>query len=339
MDTLLRVVLVIVGLIGLFVYFRSVVRVTLLNRRERDALSRAACFLAVSSIQRFTADRRDYVDIQRSQAWILPLFILLSIVSWFLLVQISFGFILWGLKAEASLPYALSASGSALSTLGFKTPPTLLGEFLAIFEAAIGLVIVVLLFSFAPGYLAAVRTRERKVGWLYARTGHNPTCASLVTALEQADKVADTAVWEDWEAWFRGILETHSISPILAYAPSIYRGTNWVGAAAAVLDSASLVIATLDLRQVNAAHICRHTGIAALNLISNELPVILPKAKSEQGGQAAIDFDKLYETLAASGLPVDSDKEKCRQAFASLRAEYEPSLLRISASTRMPIHR
>lgn len=338
MDIFLRILLVIVGIVGLVVYFRSVVRVTLLNRRERDMLAHTACALAVGAIQRLSANKQDYVDIQRSQAWILPVFILLSIVGWFLLVLVSFGFILWGLGAEPNLPYALSASGSALSTLGFKTPQTLLGEYLAVTEGAIGLVIVVLLFSFVPGYISAVQARERKVGWLYARTGHNPTCASLIDALAQGNNLVEADVWEDWEAWFRGIYETHSISPVLAYAPSIYRGTNWVGAAAAVLDSASLLIASCETKQINAARICRHTGIAALNLVSNELRVVGPKAKRMQGKPVAIDFDKLYAALEASGVTMSGDKEKSRQAFAALRAEYEPSLLHLSASTRMPIH-
>lgn len=336
MDIVVRLLALAIGIIGLFAYFRSVVRVVLLNWRERDPLSRFVCQFSIAAVQRYSASRTDYVDIQRSQAWILPIFVLLSVVSWFLLVQLSFGFILWGLKAEASFPLALSASGSALSTLGFKTPPTLLGEFLAVFEGAIGLVIVVLLFSFVPGYLTAIQARERGVGWIYARTGHNPTSTTMLSTLENSGKMNDAGVWENWETWFRGIYETHAIAPILSYAPSIYRNTNWVGAAAAILDSASLLIATLDPKQVNAAHICRHTGVATVKLLANELRINVPaKPLPEVSGL----FDELYDKLVASGLPVSPDREKCRQAFETLKAEYEPSLLHIAAATRMPIHR
>lgn len=335
MDIVLRIIAVALGVVGLFVYFRSVVRVVLLNWRERDALSRCVCQFSIAIVQRLNAAKTDYADIQRSQAWILPIFVLLSVVSWFLLVQISFALILWGLKTEATFALALSASGSALSTLGFKTPPTLLGEFLAVFEGAIGLVVVVLLFSFVPGYLTAIQARERGVGWLYARTGHNPTCTTVLGALENSGKTNDPAVWETWESWFRGIYETHAVAPILSYAPSIYRNTNWVGGAAAILDSASLLIATLDPKQVNAAHICRHAGVATVKLLANELRINVPaKSQSEVPGL----FDQLYDKLASGGLPVSPDREKCRQAFAALKAEYEPSLLHISAATRMPIH-
>lgn len=339
MDRFFHFAAIVIGLAGLFVYFRSVIRVMLLNWRERDIISRSVCFLAVDVVQRFAGNKNEYARNQRVLAWILPIFIILSVVCWFLLVQIAFTFILWGVGAEPSWPNAFTASGSALSTLGFKTPPTLHGELLAIFEGAMGLAIVVLLFSFVPGYLAAIQARERKVGWLYARTGRHPTCVTLFDALELADRIEDTSIWEDWEQWFRGIYETHATAPILSHVPSIYRGTNWVGASAAVLDAASLLMSTLDAKHTRAAAMCRHTGVATLTLVSGELrgaPPVLRSTSSLDPRMAAA-FDHLYDRLAASNLPVDRDKDKCREAFVSLRAEYEPHLIHVSKATLMPI--
>ena len=88
--------------------------------------------------------------------------------------------------------------------------------------------------------------RERKVGWLYARTGRHPNCLSLLEALKASGRLNDPGVWHDWEHWFRGVLETHSIAPILTYVPSVYSGTTWVSASAAVLDTTSLLLATLE---------------------------------------------------------------------------------------------
>jgi hypothetical protein len=47
---------------------------------------------------------------------------------------------------------AVMASGSALSTLGFLTPPGIPGQLLAILEGAMGIGIVVFYFTFIPGY-------------------------------------------------------------------------------------------------------------------------------------------------------------------------------------------
>ncbi|WP_018185476.1 hypothetical protein [Kaistia granuli] len=340
MDSTIRIAAVLIGIAAIILYFRSIVRVVLLNRRERDFVERWARAGAVS-ITHALADKSDYARSQRVQAWVLPLFIFFAVAIWFLLVQVGFMFILWGLKAESSWAYAFTASGSALSTLGFKTPPSLIGEFLAIFEAAIGLAVVILLFTFVPGYQAAIQIRERKVGWLYARTGRRPTSSSLLESLQRSGQIEHhSAVWEDWETWFRGVLETHSISPILAYVPAVYRGTSWVGAAAAVLDATSLLVACLDPKHTESARICRQTGVNALKLIAIELN---PNTPADVWTDNTVDpkliesFDQLYAKLGEIGLPTLPDREACRASFITLRAEFETSVRLLAKSTLMPV--
>jgi hypothetical protein len=330
----------VIGIVGLFIYFRSIVRVMLLNRRERDLVEVWARFWAVTIVHGLAGRGREYRHVQRMQAWSLPLFIFFAVTTWFLLVLLSFTCILWALRTEPSWARALSSSGSALSTLGFLTPSTLLGEYLAIFEAAIGLAIVILLFTFVPGYLAAVQARERRVGWLYARTGRHPNCLSLLEALKTSGRLNNPGVWEDWEIWFRGVLETHSISPILAYVPSVYSGTTWVSASAAVLDTTSLLLATLDNRQTDAARICRETGVTLVRLIAKELHrhrAIEDRASSHLDAQAIKIFDQLYDKLHEFELPIKTHKEECRERFVTLRSEYESDLRHIARSTLMPI--
>lgn len=340
MEIALRVGAIVLGILGVAFYYRSIVRVMLLNRRERDPVERFARFVAVGITHLLAGESHNYERVQRYQAWVLPLFIFVAVAIWFLLVQFAFSFILWALTLEANWPKAFSASGSALSTLGFMTPPTLAGEFLAIYEAAIGLAIVVLLFTFVPGYQAAIQARERKVGWIYARTGQHPSCTTLLEALKHAKRLDDTTVWEDWESWFRGILETHSISPILAYVPSVYHGTTWVGASAAVLDTTSLLIATLDPKDTIAARICRDTGITALRLIATELHRPLPDDAWERkhvDPRFIRGFDQIYDRLAEVGMSVRPDRQACCEMFITLRAEYEASMRHISRATLMPI--
>lgn len=340
MDSTIRILAIIVGIAAICLYFRSIVRVVLINRRERDFVERWARFGAVSIVHGL-ATKKDYTRTQRIQAWVLPLFIFFAVACWFLLVQLGFMLILWGLRAESSWAYAFTASGSALSTLGFKTPPSLIGEFLAIFEAAIGLAVVILLFTFVPGYQAAIQIRERKVGWLYARTGRRPTSSSLLESLQRSGQIEHhSAVWEDWEVWFRGVLETHSISPILAYVPAVYRGTSWVGAAAAVLDATSLLVACLAPKHTEAARICRETGVNALKLIAIELNPTIPAdvwADTTVDPKLIARFDHLYDKLGEIGLPTEQNREACRQTFITLRAEYETSVRLLANSTLMPI--
>ena len=341
MDLLIHVLAVLVGLFALFLYFRSIVRVVLINRRERDWVEQSARFGAVWIVHSLAGKAGDYARTQRVHAWVLPIFIFFCVVMWFLLVQFAFMLILWGLRLEPGWASAFTASGSALSTLGFKTPPTIAGEFLAIFEAAIGLAVVILMFTFVPGYQAAIQVRERKVGWLYTRTGRRPTTSSLLESLQRSGQIEHhSAVWEDWEQWFRGVLETHSIAPILAYVPAVYRGTSWVGAAAAVLDAAALLTACLDDKNTESARICHEIGTAALKSIAIELN---PKASLDALTDKDVDpqlvakFDHLYDRLVAIGLPTKPDREACCKAFIALRADFEASVRLLAKATLMPI--
>lgn len=340
METWLRIAAVVIGALGVIAYYRSIVRVMFLNRRERDIVELCARFVAVSVLHGLAGDGHNHGRVRRMQAWTLPLFIFLAVTTWFLLVQLSFSLIILGLNVKPEWPHAFATSGSALSTLGFSTPPSLLGEYLAVFEAAIGLAIIVLLFTFVPGYQTAIQVRERKIGWLDARTGEHPTCLSLLEWLKVSARFNDSSVWEDWEAWFRGILETHSLSPILAYVPSVYGGTNWVAASAAVLDTISLLLASTDSKNTQAERICRETGVRALRLIATELHGDVPL---EAPGSDRADmhltggFDQFYEKLVETNFPITASKESCRDAFTALRAEYEPSVRLISKSTLMPI--
>ncbi|CAH1668824.1 MULTISPECIES: hypothetical protein [unclassified Chelatococcus] len=340
MDFSLRMLAVVGGVILLLVYFRSIVVVTLLNSRSKDVIERVARTIAVTIVHGAIGKKTEHYRIQQSQAWIMPLFILICVIIWFLLVQLAFTGILWGLQIEPDIWRALSASGSALSTLGFLTPSSLAGEYLAVFQAAIGLAIVMLLFTFVPGYQAAVQTRERKVSWLYTRTNEAPTAELFFRWLQGSNgqgRFLDG--WEEWEEWFRGVRETHLQSPIVAYVPSIYKGKSWVVAASTVLDMTSLVIACLQRGAPDSARMCRLLGVNTLQLVALELDGRAPIVDQEmpEASKAKVaEFDTVYDAMAKAGLPVAEDKAACLREYLAMRAEYAPYLKQIANATLTP---
>ncbi|HEY6631804.1 MAG TPA: hypothetical protein VIZ90_10155 [Rhizobiaceae bacterium] len=339
MDTIVRTIAVIIGVLGVIVYFRSIVRTMLLNWPESDVIERTVRRVAVNVVHAL-AGNREYREVQRIQAWILPIFIFLIVASWFLLVQFSFSLIIWGPGIEAGWPRAFSSSGSALSTLGYLTPSSLVGEYLAVYEAAIGLAIVILIFTFVPGYQAAIQIRERKVGWVFARTGMHPNCVSMLEALAKAGPVNERATWEDLEAWFRGIYETHLTAPIIAYVPSVYRNTSWLGTSAAVLDTASLILSTLDVKDTDAVRLCREAGVTTLRSIAEDVGEDRWTASSpftSNNDRLIAGFDALCDKLAGLGLPLKSDRKECCDRLVALRSDYEATVHRIKASTLMPV--
>ncbi|MDM7901824.1 hypothetical protein QMA86_15585, partial [Brucella melitensis] len=152
--------------------------------------------------------------------------------------------------------------------------------------------------------------------------------------------INDTGIWEDWEDWFRGIYETHTTAPILTFVPSIYHGANWLRTSASILDTASLLMSVLDEKKTYAAHMCRDIGARTIQLLAKELHITAPslgRAIPHSPDLPANTFDLVYNQLVANGVPVNPDKEKCRETFTQLRAEYAADLNQISRITSMPL--
>src|SRR5215469_12065251 len=264
MNLSLRIGAALIGLLLVFAFFRSVFQVALINRQRGDRLSRCVGWLVYSALARRALKRRSYADIQDVLGWVLPLYILLLIVVWFGIVQAGFSLLIWSSQAEHSLLQAAIASGSALSTLGFLTPPNIAGQLLAILEGAMGLGVVVFYFTFIPGYQTTIQMRQVKVAWLYARAGPGLTNFTLVEWFLLSGANDWNGLWEDWESWFRNLAETHALTPILAFVPTVHRGQTWLTAAAVVLDSVSLYLSAFEARAMSSATVCHRTGVDAL---------------------------------------------------------------------------
>jgi hypothetical protein len=223
--------------------------------------------------------------------------------------------------------------------LGFLTPPDLSGQLLAIPEGAFGLGIVVFFFTFIPGYQSTVQTRELRVAWLYARAGPTPTVLRLMEWLHRSSGTYDaTAVWEDWEEWFRLLIETHTLDPVLAVVPSVHREQSWLVAAAIVLDTASFWISSLDTKDHASATLCYSTGVNALKSIALEYG----KPNRPAAGQPVeplnqADYEALCHRLESAGAPVKVDTHSALRCFAALRRDYEQPLSQLATSLLIPI--
>ncbi len=236
MDLSLRAGAALIGLLVIVAFFRSVLQVAVVNRQRGDWLARRVGWLVYTTLARRALKRQSYADVQDVLAWVLPLYILLLIVVWFGLVQAGFSLLIWSPQAEHSFLQALIASGSALSTLGFLTPPGIAGQLLAILEGAMGLGIIVFYFTFILGYQTTIQLRQVKVAWLYARAGPGLTNFTLVEWFLLSGASDWSELWEDWESWFRNLAETHALAPILAFVPTVHRGQTWLAAAAVALE-------------------------------------------------------------------------------------------------------
>jgi len=258
---------------------------------------------------------------------------------WFGIVQAGFSLLIWSSQAERSLLQAVIASGSALSTLGFLTPPDIAGQLLAVLEGAMGLGVVVFYFTFIPGYQTTIQLRQIKVAWLYARSGPGLTNFTLVEWFLVSGANDWNGLWEDWESWFRNLAETHALAPILAFVPTVHRGQTWLAAAAVALDAVSFYLSALEERAMSSASVCHRTGVNALRLIAAEL-ADRRGAPTPIGGRglARSDFDTVCDRLAMLGAEIRAERDVCWRRFTELRGEYEAFLPNLAGSLLVPVH-
>jgi hypothetical protein len=339
-DWSLRPIAFVIGLFGLIMFFRSILRVAVLHIRKRDWIAINTAKAARAPILYFARKRRDYGDVQNIMVWAFPSFILCLIAVYFLWVQVSFTLLIWAVEPEKNWLKAFIASGSALSTLGFATPTSTVGQLFAIWEGAFGLGIIVFMFTFIPSYRAAIQAREDLVEWLFTRVGARPTVFSLIVWCQEADQWEDfPAIMDRGESWFRALLATHLLTPALAFVPEEHQGRTWVGAAVCMLDAGSFVLSSLNVKALISARTCRETGVDALRQIAGELRPFTNVVRVTNGGdnEFAAAYDAAYENLRVAGMPMKPNRDECRVAFVSLRSTYVASVREIAAATLMPI--
>jgi hypothetical protein len=324
-----------VGAFCIATLFASMFNIGLLNRRRRDPIARVIRHTVILTF--ITALRgRTYDRVQDGLAWVLPIFVMCLIGTWFALVQIGFTLIIFAAGSESGWLSAFIASGSALSTLGFLTPTGTIGHLLAIPEGAVGLGIIVFLFTFLPGYQTAIQLREEKVAWLYARTGPNGGGRALLEWIWRAHSdEALVDIWSDWESFFRQLVETHALNPLLVLVPTVYSRQAWIVAALSVLDAAALTISSLDTRSTAAARICLEAGASALHEVGLGLPVIGHRPNGSIPADRTI-YDLDWAAVVSAGAPVKADREAAWEDFQELRNKYATGVILIARATLVP---
>ena len=335
-----HVLISILGLCLLFMILRSMIRIALMNHDYGDYFVKVTGRAVYAAIALRLRHNRDTRAVHRVLLWFFPAYFLSLIIVYFVGAMTAFVFLYWGTGSVSTWHQAFLASGSALNTLGFATPATIVGQWLAIPEGALGLGIVVYLFTFIPGYQAVIRAREDKTSWLYVRLGNHPTGLLLLewcvrTGVEASMK----DIWEAWEDWFRMLGDTHSVLPMLSVSPSVQSGQSWVLAAAAVLDAAAVAASSIESKDGEAARICVRTGTRALLAIADAFG--RPNPASTQRKTVSITreaYEAARVRLCSAGLPLKSaDQEKQWREFLSLREEYGDALFFVARQTFAPL--
>lgn len=317
---------------------RSAVWTVVVPRGEQVALTRLL-FFAVRRPFKWAARRARTVSRREAiRARYGPTTLILLPITWVLLVMVGFVPIFWALGGD---PFGedVVLSGSSVTTLGFSRPnegPVLAA---AVVEAVIGLGLVALLISFLPTIYGHFSRREQLVAKLSSRAGTPPTPSTLFTRhhrLARLEQVDD--LWPAWEDWFIELEESHTSYPALVHFRSIDDHRSWLTAAGALLDAAALRASTIDLPRQPSAELCIRAGYLTLRAVADYFG--LPHHRSPQPTDPIsihrAEFDGIYKSLRAAGVPVRADRDQCWRDFAGWRVNYDRVLLELCAVVQPP---
>ena len=242
-ETVVDVVLVVIGAALVLAVVDSAVRTFVLPRGVVSALTRAVFQASRAVFRLATTPMRTYEARDRAMALYAPLTLFALVLVWVGLVLVGFACIFRALVFD-SWAFAFEMSGSSFFTLGFVRPPDGAGGWgygLAFVEAAMGLALFALLIAYLPTIYGAFSKRELAVARLAARAGTPPSAVEMLIRFHTIGASSTLPeLWDEWESWFAELGETHTTFAMLAFFRSPNPHRSWVTSAGAVLDAAAL---------------------------------------------------------------------------------------------------
>jgi hypothetical protein len=264
--------------------------------------------------------------------WFLGLFApfvaILLFGVWLTVIILADGLMLWALRGEVtpglgSYVDAVYFAGSSVLTLGF-------GEIIAngglsrlvvLVAGATGLGVVALVITFIFSLFASYQRREVLVVTLSARAKAPPSAVTLLETHARLDMIDDLpALFREWEHWAAEVLDSHVAYPLLGFFRSSHDSISWISALGAVLDSAALVVTTIENVPRGQAHMLLKVGAHLVEDLSNYF--------QETGAGSDVDeqaFAVEYEHLARAGYTLES-RDKAWRAFERVRRTYSGRL-------------
>lgn len=236
---------------------------------------------------------------------------------------------------------AFVVSGSSVFTLGFVGPDRLAESVLAFSEAGLGLVLLSLVIAYVPTIYGAFSRREVLVAQLGSLAGTPSTVAQFLDRMHDIGRLDSPEIadfWESWQYWFAEVEETHTSLGIVAYFRSPSSQRSWITAAGTVLDSAAMMLSSIDIAWQPMAGLTILAGTNALRRIARNFNVAFNPDPSPDDpiSITRAEYDAVYDELAAHGLPMKADRDQAWLDFAGWRVNYDETILGLAALVLAP---
>lgn len=333
-----RVLVFVAGFYIVVSTLASAVRSFVLPRSSPDQISRIV-FVTMRRVFDFRLKNADtYNERDATMAMFAPVSLLVLVVVWMTATLFGYMGMYWALGIS-SLRQAFLVSGSSLLTLGFAGVDGLPQMILSFTEAMIGLILIALLIAYLPTMYQAFARREAAVTLLEVRAGSPPSAVQAIARFYRIGRLDDLgSLWPSWEAWFADLEESHTSLAALNFFRSPRPEHSWVTAAGAILDTAALTNAALDVPHDPRADLCLRAGYLALRHIADffGIPHNPNPTPADPISIAREEFDEALEQLAEQGVPLKADREQAWRDFRGWRVNYDAVLIALANLTMAP---
>jgi hypothetical protein len=328
------------GLTMVVVTVLAAVRATILPRGVQSRINGLATS-TVRTVFRLRAGRSaSYERRDRIMAMLGPIGLLVLLATWLVLIMTGFTLMYLAVTGR-SLARSIELSGSSIFTLGTTTAVDLGPNLLTYVEAGLGLLLLALLITYLPSIYGAFSRREAGVSLLQVRAGNPPRATSMLiryTRIEETSQYRLTELWQQWEAWFADIEETHTTFPILVFFRSPQPERSWITAAGALLDGASFWAGAVEHPKDPDVQLCIRAGYLALRRIAHVYKVAYDPDPSPADpiSVSRQEWDAAMDEMDEAGVPTRSDRDQAWEDWRGWRVNYDTVLLNLARLVEAP---
>jgi len=333
----LQILAVVAGILVVAWVLWSAIRTVVVPRGESVRLSRWIFLVMREVFELVARTARTDESYDRIMARYAPTSLLVMPATWAFLVIGGFVLVFWG--SGLTWRDALVTSGSSFTTLGFARPAPAATDVVCFVEAAIGLGLVALLISYLPAIYSSFARREAEVVKLEVRAGSPPSASEFLIRVHRIRGLDYfQSRWEGWEQWFVELEESHASNPALVFFRSPRPKSSWITAAGTVLDTASLILSTVDTGPSPQAQITIRSGYLALRRLAEffHLPFDPDPAPDAPISIHREEWEALVDQLRDAGVPIKADLDQAWRDYAGWRVNYDTPLLALCALTSAP---
>jgi hypothetical protein len=262
-----------------------------------------------------------------------PLAVLISLVTWVLLLVLGYGLLLDSMRDQVrprppDFGSSLYFSATSLLTIGFGDFVATAGptRVVALAAGATGLGVFAVVITFLFSLFAAFQRREVAVVTLEAAASAPPSGVTLLESYALTNLLGDLPrTLERWQLWAAEVLDSHLAYPVLAYFRSSHDNDSWISSLGAVMDAATLLLTTIDMKATPGAPENLHGWAKLTRSVGGhcieDLVLFFDLDGEHYVGVEEGEYQQARERLQRAGYALRPEADGW-EAFQRLRSEY-----------------